>query len=282
VESVGTLPYLAVASLEATAQVFLHGAHLTQWTPARVPAPVLWLSTRSSYHADKGIRGGVPICFPWFGPHASAPTAPAHGFARLVDWTLAEATESGDGTVMLWFVLDTTEVRSPLWPHRCRAAYRLAIGAMLTMTLEVENRDLGPFTFEEALHTYLSIHEIADISLAGLEGTAYLDKVEGFARKRQGSDPIRFSGETDRVYLDTGATCRIADPAWSRTIVVAKSGSRSTVVWNPGAEKARSFPDIGGDEWRQMVCVETANVGAAAIRLAPGEAHTMQAVVSIE
>jgi glucose-6-phosphate 1-epimerase len=282
VEASGALPHLAVAGLEASAQVFLHGAHLTLWTPAHASAPVLWLSTHSFYRADKGIRGGVPICFPWFGPHGSDKTAPAHGFARLVDWTLTEATESGDGTVMLSFVLDTTDVRSALWPHHCRAAYRLTIGSLLTMTLDVENRDLEPFTFEEALHTYLSIHDIADISITGLEGTEYLDKVEGFARKRQGNDAIRFSGETDRVYVDTEATCRIADPARSRTIVVAKSGSRSTVVWNPGADKARTFPDMAGDEWRHMVCVETANVGAAAVRLAPGDAHTMQAVVSIE
>jgi glucose-6-phosphate 1-epimerase len=276
------IPHLDVATHAGSAQVFFHGAHLVRWAPAHVSAPVLWLSSRSAYRRDKGIRGGVPICFPWFGPHASDRTAPAHGFARLVDWTLAEAAESADGTVMLSFVLETKEGETPLWPHRARTVYRLAIGATLGMTLEVENPGAGPFTFEEALHTYVSVHDVENISIAGLEATDYLDKVQGFARRHQGDEPIRFAGETDRVYLETEATCRISDPGWSRTIVVSKSGSRSTVVWNPGVDKAATFADIGPDEWRQMVCVETANIGAAAVRLAPGETHTMRAEVSVE
>jgi glucose-6-phosphate 1-epimerase len=274
------LPHLDVATGAATAQVFFHGAHVAQWTPAHAKAPVLWLSAHSYFRPDKAIRGGVPICFPWFGPHASDCTAPAHGFARLAEWTLADASDSTDGTVTLPFVLDTGEHASPLWPHRCRVAYRLSIGATLAMTLEVENSSDEPFTFEEALHTYCSVHDIGQVSITGLEAAEYLDKVEGFARKRQGSDPIRFTGETDRVYLDTTATCRIDDPGWSRTIVVSKSGSRSTVVWNPWAEKTLTFSDIGADQWRQMVCVETANVGAAAIRLAPGDSHTMRADIA--
>jgi D-hexose-6-phosphate mutarotase len=281
VEPEDGLPHLAVAGRAAAAQVFFHGAHIARWAPARVSQPVLWLSTRSLYRADKGIRGGVPICYPWFGAHASDGTAPAHGFARLVDWTLTDAAESADGEVSLTFVLETTEDLSPLWPHRSRATYRLAIGATLAMALDIENRGREPVAFEEAFHTYLSVDDIAAVSIAGLEGTDYLDKVDAFARKRQGSDPIRFSGETDRVYVDTDAPCRITDPGWSRTIVVSKAGSRSTVVWNPGADRARAFSDIGEGEWRRMVCVETANVGDAAIRLAPGETHTMQAVVSI-
>ena len=277
-----SLPHLLVASPIANAQLFFHGAHIARWSPAHLPAPVLWLSTRSAYRHDKGIRGGVPICFPWFGPHPVDRTAPAHGFARLAEWTVAEAAESDDGTVLLSFLLETNEGGSPLWPHHARVVYRLAVGVTLGMTLDVENRGLEPFTFEAALHTYFSVHDVARVTIAGLEGTEYLDKVEGFARKRQGDEPIRFAGETDRVYLETEATCRIADPGWSRTIVVRKSGSRSTVVWNPGADTARTFPDIGPGEWRQMLCVETANVGAAAIRLAPGETHTMQAEVSVE
>lgn len=275
------LPHLAVATPTAFAQLFFHGAHIARWTPAHVSKPVLWLSTRSIYRADKGIRGGVPICYPWFGAHASDRTAPAHGFARLVDWTLTEATESADGDVSVTFVLETTEDLSPLWPHRSRATCRLAVGATLAMALDIENRGHEPFAFEEAFHTYLAVDDIAAVSIAGLERTDYLDKVDAFVRRRQGNDPIRFAGETDRVYLDTEAACRISDPGWSRTIVVSKSGSRSTVVWNPGADRARAFSDIGEGEWRRMVCVETANVGGAAIRLGPGETHTMQAVVSI-
>jgi glucose-6-phosphate 1-epimerase len=287
------LPHLDVSTRAATAQVFFHGAHLGQWTPAGARAPLLWLSARSYFRDDKAIRGGVPICFPWFGAHrrnaakafretGSDPAAPAHGFARLVDWTLTDAAEDADGTVVLTLVRDVTPETSPLWPHHCRATQRLSIGTTLAMALDVENRGDEPFAFEEALHTYFSVSEIEQVSITGLEQTEYLDKVEGFARKRQPNEAIRFAGETDRVYLETTATCRIVDPGWSRTIVVSKSGSRSTVVWNPGAERARTFADFTADEWRRMVCVETANVRESSIQLAAGASHRMQAEISLE
>ena len=149
------------------------------------------------------------------------------------------------------------------------------------MTLEVENRDIGPFRFEEALHTYFAVRDVERVSVDGLQTTDYLDKVAAFARKPQGDAPIRFAGETDRVYLDTDAPCVIHDSG-SRRIVITKSGSNTTVVWNPWVEKARAVPDLGDDEWREMVCVETANVGDAAIQLAPGATHTMTAEISIE
>jgi glucose-6-phosphate 1-epimerase len=276
------LPHLIVSTRAATAQVFFHGAHLGQWTPAGAGAPMLWLSARSNFRDDKAIRGGVPICFPWFGAHRSDPAAPAHGFARLVDWTLTDAVEAADGTVVLTLVRDVTPGTSPLWPHHCRAMLRLSIGTTLAMTLDVENRGDEPFAFEEALHTYFAVSEIEHVSITGLEQTEYLDKVDGFARKRQPNEPIRFNGETDRVYLETTATCRIVDPGWPRTIVVSKSGSRSTVVWNPWAERARTFADFTADEWRRMVCVETANVRESAIRLASGASHRMHAEISVE
>jgi D-hexose-6-phosphate mutarotase len=272
---------LEIATPAAAAQAFFHGAHVAEWTPAHAQVPVLWLSTHSHFTEEKGIRGGVPICFPWFGPHESVPAAPAHGFARLVDWTLVGASES-DGAVTLSFGLQTSEASSPLWPHRCRATFTISVGATLAMALAVTSEQDEPFTFEEALHTYCRVEDVERVSIAGLEGTEYLDKVEGFARRRQPAEPIRFSGETDRVYIETTATCRISDPGLSRTIVIAKSGSRSTVVWNPWAERARTFPDFGADEWRQMVCVETANVRDAAVRLAPGESHVLGAEISVE
>ena len=277
-----TLPRLDIDTAAARAQVFFHGAHLAQWHPVGAPAPVLWLSPYSHFRNDKAIRGGVPICFPWFGAHPSGRDAPAHGFARLRDWVLVEASESADGSLHLALALELTQRDSPLWPHACRVTFRIGIGATLQMVLDVENRGDVPFTFEEALHTYYAVANVEDASVTGLEDTDYLDKVDGFARKRQGRDPIRFAGETDRVYIETTSTCRIVDPPWSRAIVVRKSGSRSTVVWNPWAERARSFPDFGADEWRRMVCVETANVRDAAIRLAPHATHTMRAEVSIE
>jgi glucose-6-phosphate 1-epimerase len=277
-----TLPAVEVATRLAAARVHFHGAHVTRWQPSHAAAPVLWLSKHSFFQRDKPIRGGVPICFPWFGPHPSDPRAPAHGFARISEWTLVEAQESSAGTLLLGFSLDQRDL--PLPPREqygFHATYRVILGAELTMTLEIENTGADLFRFEDALHTYFTVGDIERVAIAGLESTDYLDKTAGSERRTQPDEPVRFSSETDRIYVETSAVCVVHDPVLQRRIVVSKDGSRSTVVWNPWIDKARAMPDFGDDEWRGMVCVETANVGDAAVRLEPGQTHTMSATVSV-
>lgn len=274
------LSRLAVATGRASAEVYLHGAHVTAWQPAGA-APVIWLSRQTQFHPDKPIRGGVPLCFPWFAAHPTDAAAPMHGFARIRAWTLSSAGER-DGEVHLAFVLEDDEAtRRSVWPHRFRAEYRVSFGDRLAMALDVTNAGDAPFRFEAALHSYFAVGEVREVSIEGLAGTEYLDKVDRFARKRQGAEAIRFTGETDRVYLDTEATCTIHDPRLGRRVEIAKTGSRATVVWNPWSARAAAIPDFADDEWPGMVCVETAAVGAAAIALEPGSHHTMTAVVSV-
>jgi D-hexose-6-phosphate mutarotase len=276
------LPRLDVASPHARAQVFCHGAQLTQWTPDGAERGVIWTSARSYFRPDKAIRGGVPVCFPWFGPHPSNAAQPAHGFARLADWALRDASEDAGGAVTLVFVIESDDTTRASWPHDFHVTLTCSIGRALDMALRVENRGGAPFTFEEALHTYFAVGDIRQVAIAGLEDAEYLDKVLAFARHRQPAEPLRFTGETDRVYLDTTADCFISDPAWQRRIAVGKRGSRTTVVWNPWIDRARALTDFGDDEWQAMVCVESANVGAAAVRLEPGGVHTMSVVIGVE
>ena len=274
----GGLPRLEIATPSATAEIYLHGAHVTRWQPSHAEAPVLWVSEHSFWQDGKPIRGGVPICFPWFGPHRSDPAAPAHGFARLVDWTLAGAVERDDQS--RGRDLRTRGGADVRRPGRFASAppTRWPSDTTLSMSLEVENRDDKEFTFEEALHTYFAVSDIADVTISGLERTPYLDKVGGLTQRTQDDTPIRFTGETDRVYLETTATCSIDDPGLQRRIVVSKDNSRSTVVWNPWIAKARAMADFGDEEWRGMVCVETANVGAAAVRACAGRAPSHDGV----
>ena len=262
--------------------MYFQGAHVTGWQPAGASEPVIWMSGSTYYESGKPIRGGVPICFPWFGAHASDPKAPAHGFGRLRDWNLIEAKEGSDGAVTLALELASDAPLTPWWPHAFRAVHRITMGATLTMALEVTNTGADAFTFEEALHTYFAVRDVRNVTVTGLEGVDYLDKVTGFDRKNQGREPIRFTGETDRVYLNTGATCVIDDPGARRRIVIRKTGSEVTVVWNPWIAKARAMPDFGDDEWTGMVCVETCNVNVHARPLAAGASHTMTAIIEVE
>jgi glucose-6-phosphate 1-epimerase len=274
----GRLPRLSVRSAVADAEVYFQGAQITAWRPAASPTPVLWLSRESLFEPGQPIRGGVPICFPWFSKHPADAAAPPHGFARTRDWTLVDAREDAAGAVTLELELEG-EGLSPQWPHRVHARHRIGIGALLRMDLEVFNPGPHAFAFEEALHAYFDVHDIREVTLAGLEGAEFLDKVGGSRRGSPSVEPLRFAGLTNRVYPNTHAACVIRDPARRRDIVISKSGSNSTVVWNPWAERARDMSDFGDDEWRGMVCVEPSNVGSDARTLPPGASHTMTVVV---
>jgi D-hexose-6-phosphate mutarotase len=274
----GGLPKVVVATPLASAEVYLHGAHVTHYQPAGQP-PVLFMSGASKFEPGKAIRGGVPICFPWFGPLEGHPKAPAHGFARITAWTLNSATRAADDTVTLTLEFARDEDPGSDWPHAFRAVYVVTVGRELTTALTVHHVHGEPFLFEAALHSYFVVGDVKQVSIAGLEHTPYLDKTKAGAEQPGVDAPIRFTGETDRVYLDTTAPCVATDPAMGRTITVTKSGSDSTVVWNPWIAKAKAMADFGDDEWPGMLCIETANVGRSAVTLAAGQSHTMSATV---
>ncbi len=276
----GSLPRLVVTTKVAEAHVYLHGAHVTHYRPAG-QAPVLFTSEQSNYAPAKPIRGGVPIIFPWFGASSAGPELPMHGFARTTEWEVEGVEKWPDETIEVVFRLVADDATRAIWPHDFVLRHRLHIGRQLEMALEVENWSEASFTFEEALHTYLAVRDVARVRLTGLEGIEYLDKVDSFKRKTQEPEPIVLGGETDRVYLNTNGACVIEDPVGDRKLRVAKEGSATTVVWNPWIEKAKAMSDFGDEEWPRMICVETANAAENAITLGPGESHVMRAVIGV-
>lgn len=273
------LTRLAVRSPLAEAHIYLHGAHITHFRP-REAAPVLFLSGKSWFASGKPIRGGVPLIFPWFGGRAGHPAAAAHGFARTSEWEVESLTSDAAQTVAAVFRLAAGDATRAQWPHDFLLRYRVEIGRALTLTLETQNTGRAPFAFENALHTYLAVGNVRDCAVTGLEGAEYLDKTEGMRRKKQGDEPIRITQETDRIFESTRATCVLEDASAHRRITIEKSGSETTVVWNPWIAKAAAMPDFGDDEWPRMLCIETANAGANAVFLAPGATHTMRAVIA--
>jgi D-hexose-6-phosphate mutarotase len=276
----GDLPLLCVRSPLAEAQIYLHGAHVTHFQPAG-QAPVLFMSQHSLFAQDKPIRGGIPVIFPWFGARAQHPESPAHGFARTTEWQVESLSVDGDQLVTAVFRLTADEHTQALWPCAFDLRYRVAIGHALTLTLEAYNISSEPFTFEDALHTYFAVSDVRQTATSGLENAEYLDKTDNLQRKKQGPEPIRITQETDRVYEGTRKTCVIDDPGLRRKIKIEKSGSQTTVVWNPWIAKAAALVDFGDDEWPKMLCIETANAGANAFTLAPGQTHSTRAIISV-
>jgi glucose-6-phosphate 1-epimerase len=277
----GGLPFLVVETDRCRARLTPYGGQLCEWTPAGQPVPALFLSPRSVFAAGTAIRGGVPICFPWFANHPGDPTKPAHGFARTRTWQVAAVTRDHAGDARVALRLTSDAGTRGHWDAEFAATLTLSLGTSLAMTVEVVNTGVADLTYEIALHTYLTVGDVEKVRLHGLEGARFIDKVDGAKEKIARAGPLALAGDTDRVFLDTTAACTVDDPVLRRRVRIEKSGSRATVVWNPGREKARAVPDIGGEAWRTFVCVETANCGPHAVRLAPRARHAMAARIEV-
>ena len=276
----GGLDRLALHAAEGEALVYLQGAHVAHFQP-KDGRPVLWMSAASRFEKGKPLRGGVPICFPWFGPKAGSPEAPLHGFARILPWTVGTVTRETGGSLRAVLELTAEAAARGGFPRELSLSLAVTVSRSLRMELTVRNVDSTAVTFEEALHSYLSVSDVRQARIRGLEGVAYVDKTAGMARQAGEDAPITIVGETDRVYLGAKGTVTVEDPGWGRRIVVGKQGSATTVVWNPWVAKAKAMPDFGDDEWAGMVCVETANALDDAVTLAPGASHVMTATLEV-
>lgn len=274
----GGLPVVQIDVPACSGEIYLHGAHVTSWRP--LGTEVLWVSDRAVYRPGTAIRGGVPICFPWFAGGPDGTASPAHGFARTAEWGVVGGTTDGRWVEVILALTDTEPTRA-LWPYPFACDYRVRMGENeLALLLTVTNTGDEPFTFEEALHAYFGVSDVRHVQVTGLEGASYLDMVPGADRGPHVlTGPVTFAGEVDRTFQGTAATAVIRDGA--RSVTVARDGSNSAIVWNPWIDKAAAMGDFGDDEWTGMVCVETANAKADAITLAPGAEHTMSAYISV-
>ena len=258
------LPVLALTHpAGSSAELYLHGAHLTSWVPAG-GVEALFLSRAAEFAPGKAIRGGVPVVFPQF---AQRGPLPKHGFARVLPWRWVDP--HGDATRATLELVDTEETRA-LWPYPFRARLSVELGERsLSQRLSVENTGTEELSFTTALHSYFAVGELSGAAVEGLAGTAY---EEGSARGRapETEGGLGISGELDRVYLDAPAELRLRDAANARTISLRLDGFGDVVVWNPGEKGASALPDMEGEEHRRMVCVEAARIGRP-VTLAPGK-----------
>ena len=273
------LKALRLRASGSEALVYLHGAHVASFRTSE-HGELLWLSEKALYAPGKAIRGGVPICFPWFGAHATRSDLPAHGFARTREFVFEGSELHGD-TVVAELTLRADAHTLAWFPHPFSARLRVSVGRELSLAFEVENTGPDSFDYELALHTYLGVSDVRNVELVGLAGASYDDKVSGAVGCVEGTAPLRFAAETDRVY-DSNARVSVLDPSRKRRLVIDKTRSATTVVWNPWIDKAKRMADFGDDEWPGMLCVETANTGRHRITLDPESRHTTTTIISAE
>ncbi|HYA66499.1 MAG TPA: D-hexose-6-phosphate mutarotase [Burkholderiaceae bacterium] len=285
-ESPEGLIFAEVRNELARASVCLQGAHLTTWQPRSQKVPVIWISSAAQYAARKSIRGGIPLCWPWFGPHGTHSHLPSHGFVRTMAWELRSGRRMGGGETQLALELSDSEHTRALWPQHFHLELQLTIGMSLTVELITTNTGINEFVVGEALHTYFRIGDIEAIRILGLDGAEFVDKVSGGRRTRQ-EGAVRMHGEVDRVYVHSLSDCAVEDAELRRRIHISKSGSRSTIVWTPWAQKAQQMGDLGRGTkdqggWREMVCVESGNALENVVHVPAGAEHRLSAVYRVE
>ena len=277
-EGNGGLPRIQITGSRDEGEMYLHGAQVTSWRPVGMDE-VLFLSSKSRWQEGQAIRGGIPICFPWFRAKADDPKAPAHGFVRTRTWQLQSIVQEERG-VLVSMSFESDEQTRHWWPGEFRLSYRVVFGRELILELFCTNTGKTGFRFEEALHTYNRVADVAHVRLEGLDAVHFLDNTDSNAEKVQHAD-VKITGPTDNAYLSTQNNVELMDPELHRQVRLKKSNSRTTVVWNPWQEGATRLNDLGNGEWMQFVCVEASNILNASVDLAPGEENKLTAVLSV-
>ena len=270
-----------IATPLATATISLYGGQVVEWRPKDQLTPVLWVSKLASFTLGKAIRGGVPICWPWFGSHPTSPHLPGHGYARIAPWDVAATELMSGGAVRITLTMQDTEMSLAYFPCLVRLTVQITVGEELTVELSTSNGSNQDIVLTEGLHTYFKVADVSDIQVLGLEGAQYVDLIRGNTIATQ-EGPIRFDGELGRIFTNSNATCVIVDPGLARRITVQKKGSLSTAVWNPWAQIAAKVDDLGSAGWRDMVCVESANALGNSVTVGPNASHVMGIIYAAE
>jgi D-hexose-6-phosphate mutarotase len=271
----GGLPYFELLCNGAEAHLYLHGAHVLHYQPAG-HQPVLWQSEESWFEPGKPIRGGIPVCWPWFGAHPTEPDKPSHGYVRLTEWEPISSSATEESTIV------TLQFPASGSPEGISLQLRLELSNKLSVSLTTSNNSAIDFKFSEALHSYFFIRDIHSVVVSGLEEQNYLDSLSRGSSPQQQIGLISFSAETDRVYINTPHTSTIIDEELKRSIQIQKENSLSTVVWNPWIDKSIRMPDFGDREFTGMLCLETANCGPNTVTLSAGETHTISLLMFVQ
>ncbi len=269
-EGPGGLPVANISSPQGQATIALQGAHLIDYRSRDSHQAMFWLSRRSHFSPGKAIRGGIPICWPWFGAHPQDSRLPAHGLARTALWRVSSSRHLSDDGIEIVFSMPA--LPPPFPDLRLQATFR--IGRQLDIALETTNHSDSVYQLSQALHSYFLVSDCEQVGIDGLDGCEYIDKTDNNRHHRQSGAPL-ISGEFDRIYLATDGACRIDDPGLQRSLRISARNSASTVVWNPGAVKAAAMADIGKDGFRHMLCVETANAASDSVTIAAGDSHRL-------
>jgi glucose-6-phosphate 1-epimerase len=271
-------PVIDVQTPVSAATIALHGAQVLTWAPTDHP-PVLYVSPKARMIPGTPLRGGIPICWPWFGPHPEDPSKPSHGFARTRFWELVSGDLAGKVATLVFKLVPDEETKA-LFPHDFELTATIRVADKLRVKLKMKNTGEDVFKVSSALHTYLSLGDIERIQLEGVKGSHYVDQLSDDKEPIYQEKNIQIKGEVDRIYQSMSSVL-IRDLDRFRSVFVDKAGSRSTVIWNPWKEKSKEIQDLPDKAYREFTCVECANAGTDKPTLHPGGSHTLETVIGL-
>jgi glucose-6-phosphate 1-epimerase len=271
-------PHVRITTKSCAAAMHLHGAQITSWKPAN-SQEIIFLSSKARFTEGQAIRGGIPICFPWFRAKSDDPKALAHGFVRTKNWNL-ESIKSENESVAVTMSTESDDSTKKYWLADFQLKLRATFGAELKLELTTTNRGATPFRYEEALHTYYHVGDIHHARIQGLDNATYLDNTDANKEKTQSGD-VAISAATDNAYVNNESSLDLIDPVLNRRIHVEKQNSRTTVIWNPWEAAANKMSDMGEGEWKKMLCAEGANILENAVTLCPGAHHTTTVTMTV-
>lgn len=281
IEGKGGFPVVDISNDKAKAKISVYAAQVLSFQPVGEPADLMFVSENAYYKPGKATKGGIPICWPWFGPDPEGKGRASHGFVRNRMWALLSTEAMSSGETKVRFGVSPSEETLEIWPYQFELVMEVTVGDSLTATLVTENKDDKPFSITQAFHTYFTTGDISRVKVIGLDGTNYIDKPDGGAEKIQSGDVV-VTEEVDRIYKDIKPELVIDDGEMGRRIRISTSGSKTAIVWNPWIEIAEKMADLASQDYQKFICVETANAANEVVEVAPGTSYTLQAIYSIE
>jgi len=276
-KGVSGLTFAHIKNCYGYAEISLYGGHVTDFQLLG-DGPILWMSPLSKFIPGMAIRGGIPICWPWFGPHPTDSLLPQHGIARLSNWSVVNTCLLEGEQVRVVLRCDQDKIDQLEDWKGVELELSITLGKALKLDLCTRNHRHEAIAVGGALHTYFRVEDILQVAVKGLEVTHYLDKLDQYKRKFQ-EGYVDFTGETDREYLDTKSDCFLMDKVNSRSLKVSKEGSTTTVLWNPWQVSSKNMTDFSDDGFRHMVCIEAAISANDLKIISPGESHILSQTI---
>jgi len=279
VEGNGGFPFIHIHNQHADALISLYGGQILSYRP-KGHDELMFLSKKAFFEEGKAIKGGVPVCWPWFGPHPTEKSLPAHGFVRNRMWKVVHTETTQDAATRVSLGIESSPETLSMWPHDFRLTLDITVGKTILLKLTTRNTGDQHFSISQALHSYFSVGDISLTTLSGLDAKQYIDKTDNGVTKTQHGD-VTVHTEVDRVYYDVPASLTIADKSNQRHIEITSEGNNTAVVWNPWSKISIASADLLDDDYQRFLCVETANALMDVVEIPAGNEYSLITEIGI-